>query len=79
MKKVFFLVFSALFAVKFALAASATVGGVTYNYVVGSYWYDEETEEEYNGQFAVITGAKGAKGRKNTSTPIRPWGASRRG
>ncbi|MBE6381992.1 MAG: hypothetical protein E7049_03135 [Lentisphaerae bacterium] len=63
MKKVFFLAFSALFAVRFALAASATVGGVTYNYVVSSYWYDEETEEEYNGQFAVITGAKGAKGK----------------
>ena len=61
--KLFFFAFSAFFAVSRALAASATVGGVTYNYVVNSYWFDEETGEEYDGQYAVITRARGAKGK----------------
>ena len=63
MKKVFFVAFALLFAVKCALAASAKIGGVTYQYAVNDYWFDEETGEEYDGQYAVITGAKGAKGK----------------
>ena len=55
MKKVFFVAFALLFAVKCALAASAKIGGVTYQYAVNDYWFDEETGEEYDGQYAVIT------------------------
>ena len=70
LKCLFLSLFITVFSALSAFAAKQKIGDVTWNYYTTDGWWIEETEEWLEGDFAVITGASGAKGKLTLPTTL---------
>ena len=63
MNRIVLSLFAVVFSVLPVFAAKQKIGGVTWKYYPIDGWMIDETEDWLEGDFAVVTGASGAKGK----------------